>query len=122
MQAVTSTAIIKCSFSLAPATLNVLPINRILINGKPVANIMDNKPFLNVMSMGLCTSPANPAVAAAFGAPCACVPVTTAPWINANTTVLSAGIPTLDASAKLMCAYGGVIALLMPGQFTTLIP
>ena len=62
-------AMLKCSFGMAPATLNVLPLNRVL-SGAPSANIMDNVPMLNILPFGMCQSPANPMVAAATAADC----------------------------------------------------
>ena len=50
----------------------VLPINRVL-GATPLANIMDNKPMLNILPFGMCSSPANPMVAAATATrPSAC--------------------------------------------------
>jgi hypothetical protein len=37
--------------------LNVLPINRVKTT-MTIANIMDNKPFMNIMYFAMCTSPA----------------------------------------------------------------
>ena len=55
----------KCSMGLAPSTLIVLPVNKVLTSNVPAANIMDNKPIVNIVPFGMCKSPANPAVAAA---------------------------------------------------------
>ena len=74
-------ASMMCSFGVAPSSLAVLPQNRVLTQ-TPDANIMDNKPMVNIMPFGMCTSLANPAVAAATAAalgaltPMPCVPVT----------------------------------------------
>lgn len=120
-------AMLKCSFGLAPASLTVLPINRVK-TAMPVANIMDNKPFLNIMPFAMCTSPANPTVAAATAAalgvltPMPCIPVTTAPWMPGSPTVLIGGMPALNNSSKLMCTWGGIIEIMMPGQFTINVP
>src|SRR5213080_803823 len=94
-------ATMLCSFGLAPSTLVVLPENRVL-TGTPAANIMDNKPLVNVLPFGLCQSLANPAVAAATAAalgvltPMPCVPVTPAPWVVGSPTVLIANMPALN--------------------------
>jgi hypothetical protein len=58
-----------CSFGTAPVPLKVLPIKRPLAENKPVACILDIIPFLNVGPFAMCTSPANPTVAAATAAP-----------------------------------------------------
>jgi hypothetical protein len=116
-------AMLQCSFGAAPSSLVVLPQNAVLTT-TPAANIMDNKPILNVPPFGMCQSLANPAVAsataAAFGAltPMPCVPVLAAPWIIGCPTVLLGNLPTLDSNSKLICAYGGVIQVTNPGQTT----
>jgi hypothetical protein len=113
----------KCSFGMAPATLNVLPLSR-TTTGTPAANIMDNKPVANVVPFGPCQSLANPTVsaatAAAMGAltPMPCMPNTTAPWVPTAPTVLVGNKPTLTKSSVLVCMYGGAIQVNMPGQFT----
>jgi len=114
-------AALSCTFGLAPSVLMVLPVNRVL-SSMPVANIMDNKPFLNVLPFGMCSSPANPAVAAATAAalgvltPMPCTPMLPAPWVPGIPTCLVGNMPALDMNAKVMCAYGGVIAINVPGQ------
>jgi len=120
-------AMLQCSFGAAPSTLAVLPANAVL-TATPDANIMDNKPMVNIMPFGMCSSMANPTVAAAtaaaFGAltPMPCVPVIPAPWAPGSPTVLIANMPALNNSSKLMCAYGGVIQITNPGQTTVMIP
>ncbi|HYR10450.1 MAG TPA: DUF4280 domain-containing protein [Longimicrobium sp.] len=120
-------ASIKCSFGAAPASLMVLPTNRVL-TGTPAASIMDHAPMVNVLPFGTCTSLANPAVAAATAAamgaltPQPCLPVTPAPWIVGKPTVLLGSMPALDNGSKLMCAWGGVIEVLAPGQTGTQLP
>jgi hypothetical protein len=120
-------AVTMCSFGVAPATLMVLPANRVL-STMPVANIMDNKPFLNVLPFGMCNSPANPMVIAATAAalgvltPMPCIPNTVAPWVPGAPTVLTGNMPTLDNNAKLMCMWGGVIQITAPGQVAVMGP
>jgi hypothetical protein len=115
-------ATLNCTMGLAPSSLMVLPINRVL-GATPIANIMDNKPFLNVLPFAMCTSLANPAVAAATAAalgvltPMPCTPMTVAPWMPGVPTVLIGNMPALDMNSKLVCAFGGMIAILAPGQF-----
>ncbi len=80
-------AMMACSFGAAPSALMVLPANKVLCGGPPAANIMDNKPFVNILPFAMCSSPANPAVAAATAAslgvltPMPCTPMTSAPWV-----------------------------------------
>ncbi|WP_284640478.1 DUF4280 domain-containing protein [Paenibacillus silviterrae] len=126
-QLVCGGANIKCSFGNAPGTLMVLPANRVM-HSMPVATIMDGKPMVNVLPFGMCSSMANPTVAsataAAFGAltPMPCVPVTPAPWVPGSPTVLIGNFPALNKDSKLMCAWGGVIEVLNPGQATIQVP
>lgn len=121
-------ATLQCSFGLAPSSLVVLPVNRTLTSNVPAANIMDHIPMTNIMPFGMCTCPANPAVAAATTAalgvltPMPCVPVTPAPWVPGAPTVLIANMPALDNTSKLMCTWGGVIQIVVPGQMTHMIP
>ncbi len=120
-------AMLQCSFGAAPSSLTVLPLNRTL-TGAPAANIMDNKPFVNILPFGMCNTPSNPMVAAATAAalgvltPMPCIPVTVAPWVVGAPTVLIGNMPALNNSAKLMCNWGGVIQVVVPGQFTTMTP
>ena len=120
-------AMMQCSFGAAPSSLVVLPANRTL-TGTPAANIMDSAPIVNVPPFGMCSSAANPTVAAATAAalgvltPMPCVPVTAAPWAPGSPTVLIANMPALNNSSKLMCSWGGVIQITSPGQGTVEIP
>jgi len=127
-QQVNGAAMTKCSFGVAPGTLMVIPINRVMAGGPPAANIMDSKPMANVMPFVMCQSMANPIVAAATAAalgvlvPMPCVPITVAPWVTGAPTVLLGNMPTLNNSSKLMCVWGGVISIILPGQFTVMVP
>lgn len=117
-------ATLMCSFGMAPSSLSVLPANRVNAGGPSAANIMDNKPMVNILPFGMCSSPANPTVAAATAAamgvltPMPCIPATAAPWAPGSPTVLIGGMPALNNSSKLMCSYGGVIQVTVPGQVT----
>lgn len=118
----------QCSFGAAPGTLMVLPTNCTMVGGPPAATIMDNAPMVNVMPFGMCQSPANPMVAAATAAalgvltPMPCIPVPAGPWIVGSPTVLIGNMPALNNSSKLMCSWGGVIQIVMPGQMTSMVP
>lgn len=126
-QTVCGGAMLKCSFGIAPGSFKVLPVNRVK-TAMPIANIMDSKPFVNIMPFAMCTSPANPTVAAATAAamgvltPMPCIPVTPAPWAPGSPTVLLAGMPALNNSSKLMCTWGGIIEVVSPGQLTINVP
>ena len=121
-------AILRCSFGAAPSTFVVLPINRVLTSNQPAANIMDHIPMVNVMPFGVCTSMANPMVAAATAAamgvltPMPCIPNTPAPWVPGAPTVLLANQPALNDTSKLMCIWGGVIQIGVTGQMTVMVP
>ena len=121
-------ATLKCSFGLAPGKLVVLPVNRVMTNMVPAANIMDHKPMVNIMPFGMCSSPANPTVAAATAAalgvltPMPCIPNTPTPWVAGSPTVLLANMPSLNQSSKLMCIWGGMIEVVMEGQTNHQIP
>jgi hypothetical protein len=120
-------AMLKCTFGVAPGTLMVLPANLVL-TAVPDANIMDNKPMMNILPFGMCQSMANPMVAAATAAalgvltPMPCVPMTVAPWVPGSPTVLIGNMPALNNSSKLMCMWGGVIGINAAGQATVAIP
>lgn len=113
-----------CSFGVAPSALLVTPENQMLV-GTPAATIMDNIPMKNIPPFGMCTSIANPTVAAATSAamgvltPMPCVPVIPAPWVPGSPTILIAGKPALHDACKCMCAWAGVIQFTAPGQVAT---
>ncbi len=117
-----------CTFGLVPSALVVLPVNRVMTNQVPDANIMDHIPLVNIMPFGMCISPANPAVAAATAAalgvltPMPCIPNTPSPWVPGAPTVLLGNQPTLDNTSKLFCMWGGVITFVTPGEFTVMVP
>ncbi len=123
-QLVCAGATLMCTGGLAPSSLVVAPANRVFAGGPPAANIMDNKPMVNIMPFGMCNMPSNPAVAAATAAkagvftPAACIPATVAPWAPGSPTVLIGGMPALSNTCTLTCMWGGVISVTAPGQFT----
>lgn len=119
------TAILECSFGVAPSSLVVVP------KGPPVntekkfaATIMDYVPIVNILPFGMCSSIANPTVAAATAAafgvltPMPCIPVIPAPWAPGAIKVNINKFPALPETAKCMCTWGGVISITFPGQVT----
>jgi hypothetical protein len=120
-------SMLQCSFGAAPSSFVVLPANCVLTS-TPDANIMDNKPLVNILPFGMCSSIANPTVASATAAalgvltPMPCVPAIPAPWVPGAPTVLIANMPALDNNSKLMCMWGGVIQVANPSQTTVMIP
>lgn len=120
-------AMLACSFGMAPSALTVLPQNR-TVTSTPLANIMDNKPMMNILPFGMCQCLGNPTVAAATSAamgvltPMPCIPVTTAPWAPGSPTVLIGGQPALNNTSKLMCNWGGIIQITNPGTTNIMVP
>jgi hypothetical protein len=125
---VNSGSLLQCSFGAAPASFQVLPINRVTAGGTPAGNIMDNVPIVNIPPFGMCQSLANPAVAsataAAMGAltPMPCMPVIPAPWVPGAPTVTIGPVLALDTSCQLMCAWAGVITVSQTAQMTVTVP
>lgn len=122
---VASTAICKCAFGAAPAPLTVPPAAKVTACGLPAAGIMDNK----LPTFGMCSNPANPAVASATAAalgvltPQPCSPVLAAPWAPGSLTVLIGGKPALNSTCTLMCGYpGGIITITAPMAPTVTVP
>ncbi|MFA5984960.1 MAG: DUF4280 domain-containing protein [Methylococcaceae bacterium] len=118
---VTGNALLSCTFGAAPSTFQVLPTNLVQVDS-PAANIVDQIPNMNVLPFGVCSSPANPTVAAATAAalgvltPMPCIPLTVAPWAAGAPTVLIANMPALTSDSKLMCCWGGCISISFAGQ------
>lgn len=113
----------QCSFGTVPCTLQVTSQMTCMADGKPIATVQDGQPGINLPGFGMCTSLANPTVAAATAAalgvltpqPCNLVPA--GPWMAANPKVLVGGIPCLTSDAALLCGLGaGCIRTVMPGQ------
>ncbi|MHC4199194.1 MAG: DUF4280 domain-containing protein [Planctomycetota bacterium] len=121
-------AMMQCSFGVAPSSLVVLPANKVMVENMPAANIMDNKPMVNILPFGMCNSPSNPTVAAATAAalgvltPMPCVPVVAAPWVPGAPTALIGNMPALNNTSKCMCNWGGVIQITNPGAMKTQVP
>ncbi len=121
-------AMMQCSFGVAPSSLIVLPVNRVVVENMPAANIMDFKPVVNIPPFSMCNAPTNPAVIAATSAalgvptPAPCVPVIPAPWAPGSPTVLIANMPALNDTSKCMCTWAGVISINNPGTIKTDIP
>ncbi len=117
-------ALLQCSFGMAPSSLVPLPTPRVMIEGKPAATISDFAPMVNVQPFGMCTSLANPTVAAATSAalgvltPMPCVPVTT-PWKPGAVRTMVGGKPALTTGSTCNCAWGGVIQIAFPSTVRT---
>lgn len=118
-------ASILCTMGLAPGQLTVTSQFKVMFGGAMAATIQDVSPLINVGACGMCTSLANPTVASATAAalgvltPMPCIPSPAGTWLCFNTPLIG-GIPSLANDGKLMCAYGGSISILSPGQMKVL--
>ena len=124
-QEVVSSAMIACTFGVAPSTLTVIPKGMpVKAGGQFAGTVQDFIPIANIAPFGMCITPSNPAVAAATSAamgvltPVPCLPVTTSPWMPGSMTVKINGANALNNTCTCMCTWGGVISVTMPGQLT----
>ena len=121
---VVQTSLCMCSFGAAPSVLSVTSQQTVTTCNMTQATIMDNK----FPTFGMCSSLANPTVAAATAAawgvltPMPCVPAIAAPWVPGAPTVLVCGKPLLNNTSKLICSYGGVIQVSMTPAMTVMTP
>ncbi len=112
---------LQCSFGMAPSSLMVIDPMRPKVQNLPIANIMDNKPMVNIMPFGMCQSMSNPTVASATSAamgvltPMPCVPVIAAPWTPGGKDMIC-NFPALLDNCKCMCNWGGNISINNPGN------
>lgn len=120
-------AIAQCPFGIAPAPLTFLPTSMIIGPAGPMGSIADCVPFLNIIPFGVCTSLMNPMTAAltaaAFGilTPGPCIPTPIGTWLPMKPNVISNMGPMLNNDTMLTCAYGGLIKIVVPAQFTVMI-
>jgi hypothetical protein len=127
-QQVSMGAMLQCTFGAAPSQLVVLPVNQVMGEGPPAANIMDHIPMVNIMPFGVCSSLANPEVASATAAalgvltPMPCIPATMSPWVTGAPTVLLGNQPSLDNISKCLCNWGGVVTIVDPATVNVMIP
>ena len=121
-QFVVTGGLASCSFGTIPGTINATSQAVAMAEGKPMATIQDCQ-AANITSFGMCTSLANPQVAAATAAalgvlvpqPCTLVPAGT--WLPAKPGVLIGGKPCLTNDCRLICANGaGLVTIISPGQ------
>lgn len=126
-QVVVTGAVCMCTFGTSPGNMNVTSQTSVLVDNKPAATIQDCQ-MANITPFGMCTSLANPTVAAATAAalgvltpqPCMLNPAGT--WIPTQGKCTAGGKPVLLNDSKLMCAMGaGTISINSPGQFKTTI-
>jgi len=97
---------------------------RVLLCGKPMANIMDSKPMVNIKPFGQCSSLANPVVAAATSAnygrlqKMPCIPNIPFPWLNGKMNLIIKGSQALLSTSKCTCVWAATIEVADPGQNT----
>ena len=115
---VCSGAALQCSFGAAPSTFAASGVQ---VDATAPAGVISDVAPSNVPSFAMCTSLANPQVAAATSAasgvltPQPCVPVLS-PWSPGSSKVTIGSVPALDDSSECSCSWGGVITVISPGQ------
>ena len=111
-------ASLQCSFGTTPSTFSATSVD---VEATTAAGVVTDISPSNVPPFGLCTSIANPQVAAATAAasgaltPQPCVPVLQ-PWTPGAAQVTVDNTPALDSSSQCSCAWGGVVTVASPGQ------
>lgn len=114
-------ALCQCPFGTMCA-VNVLPITNVFISKKLCVRMPDAKALVNIPSFGMCTSPGNPSVVKippGIVVPTVCVPnITNTNWETKKNNVKICGQSVCTDGDTCMCSYGGVISIIMPGQFT----
>src|SRR5262245_4635618 len=108
-QLVTMGAQLTCVQGTAPSNL-IVPVPTVAGEVKPAANIMDNKPIVNIPPFGTC----NILTSAASGVPTPGFPAIAAPWPPGNPTVMIRGQPALNNSSTCTCTIGGAISIANP--------
>jgi len=94
----------------------------VVVNGKPAGVLTDMVPMVNIPPFGMCSSLSNPTVASATAAalgvltPMPCIPVPAGVWLSPAPKVQIGGQPAISDGSKLLCAWGGQIAVQFAGQ------
>ena len=113
---------LACTMGTAPSVFTAMANPKVQVEGMPAATMMDNAPIASIKPFGMCTSLANPAVAAATAAalgvltPQPCVPVLPGPWVASGQKTRSGGKALVCQGDCLMCAYAGTISIANSGQ------
>ncbi len=111
-----------CTFGTNPAPIRVTSQQKVMTQNGPAVTITDSQAGANIGPFGMCSSLANPQVAAATAAalgvltPQPCMPVPAGTWIPTKPKILIGGKPCLTQDCKMMCAYAGQISITTPGQ------
>ena len=115
---VSTGAAVECTFGVAPAVFTASGED---VSATTPAGVITDVELENIPTFDMCTSLANPEVAAATAAadgelvPMPCVPVLS-PWTPGSLRVRVNGISALDDASECMCAYGGAITVTDTGQ------
>jgi len=110
-------ATIMCSFGTVPQMLTVTSQFIASINYMPVATIMDFIPVVNIPPFGKCIAMMVATVGVAAVLPVPCVPAITSPWTPGSLISKINMLPVLNQPAMCNCALGGVVTVVLPGQF-----
>ena len=103
-----------CSCGACPSPILCLPTKMVTASQLPAAVITDNVPGLNIATFGTCM------LKLVMGVPMPCTYAPAGPWLAMHPTIQIKGVPALTNDSMLMCASGGVITIISPGQFTGL--
>jgi len=103
---------LKCPWGSEQSELEVVHLTeRVLLCGKPMANVMDSKPLVNIKPFGKCSSLANPTVAAATSAnygrlqKMPCIPNTPFPWLNSLMNITINEEPMVETQQALCIGF-----------------
>jgi hypothetical protein len=124
-QLLTSGCMLTCKFGSDPMPFNALDLpGKPLVDGMPTATVLEIVPDDNVPSFVMCACEDNPEVQAATDAaegvltPMPCEPVILDPWEPGSITMLFDGAPLATIASTCMCAWGGEISVVAPGQLS----
>lgn len=106
----------QCSFGAAPSTLVARP-GVAQSTALPVLTVDQIAPTTNIPPFGMCSSLANPQVAAATSAaagvltPQPCIPAITGPWAPGSSNHHVMGNAAATEASRCVCNWGGVISV-----------
>ena len=112
---VNSGSLVQCAFGTNPSPVMGTPGCCFVLT--PAVAQKDTQPFINLVPFGMCSSLANPSVAAATSAafgvltPQSCIPAPTGGWIPDPSSP-----ETVSQSTMCMCSYGGLISVVAAAQ------
>jgi hypothetical protein len=95
-------ASLRCTRGRSPGRLLVPPDRAVHAGALPVAQVLDHRPFVNIVPFGVCVAGLTPRQ---------CRPDTPAPWMPGVAGVRVASTTVLDTSSSLDCQAGGLIRI-----------